>query len=190
LATLLTGMVLPGLALAVLLGLMLDRGVEDLDVGALEKETVIFLSITREKDLGFRIYITLMRIRIQLFNLMRIRIRILLLVKVMRICATTDLQTRSPFWASTVYVERLRLYCEPLRLLKFNFYADPDSAFTLMRIRIQLPKILRIRIRIHNSADYALGCKLDRCVCEFVFFTCTEAKSKEKHGVWYPLCRS
>jgi hypothetical protein len=35
LATLLTGMVLPGLALAVLLGLMLDRGVEDLDVGAL-----------------------------------------------------------------------------------------------------------------------------------------------------------
>jgi hypothetical protein len=34
-------MVLPGLALAVLLGLMLDRGVEDLDVGALEKETVI-----------------------------------------------------------------------------------------------------------------------------------------------------
>jgi hypothetical protein len=41
LATPLTGMVLPGLALAVLLGLMLDRGVEALDVGALEKETGI-----------------------------------------------------------------------------------------------------------------------------------------------------
>ncbi len=38
LATLLTGMVLPGLALAVLLGLMLDRGVEDLDVGALKRD--------------------------------------------------------------------------------------------------------------------------------------------------------
>jgi hypothetical protein len=34
-----------------------------------------------------------MRIRIQLFYLMQIRIRILLLVKVIRICAVTNLQT-------------------------------------------------------------------------------------------------
>ncbi len=40
---------------------------------------------------------------------------------------------------------------EPLKLLNFDF-DDPDPLFTLMQIQIQLPKIMRIRIR-HSWAD-------------------------------------
>ncbi len=39
------------------------------------------------------------------------------------------------------------LWFEPLKLLNFDLDAYPDPLFTLMRIRIQLPKIMRIRIR-------------------------------------------
>jgi hypothetical protein len=69
-----------------------------------------------------------MRIPIQLFTLMRIHI--LLLNKVMRICAT-GLQTIQGFilslHASIVSVHGPpRLDYEPIKLLNFDFNADPD----------------------------------------------------------------
>ncbi len=101
---------------------------------------------------GLRIRITLMRIRTQRFNLKRIRI--LLLIKVNGWCesASTAIQTlqgsicslhasivrvhspsTAPFWASDAS--------------EFRLQWDPDPFFTLMRIRIQRPKIMRIRTR-------------------------------------------
>jgi hypothetical protein len=76
------------------------------------------------------------------------RIRILLLIK----ATTPRLQTLQSFililQASTGSVHGPpRLYLEPLKLLNFDFNADQDSFFTLMWIRILLPKIMRIRIR-------------------------------------------
>jgi len=82
---------------------------------------------------------TLMRIRIQLFILMRIRIRILLLIK-----SDGNLQPQAPFlsFQSSISIVSVHgppgLYFEPLKPLDFYF----------MRIRIQLPKIMRILI--HN----------------------------------------
>jgi hypothetical protein len=66
---------------------------------------------------------TYMRIRIQLFTFMRIRV--LLLIRPPLLCF------------------------EPLKLLNFDLDTDPDPLITLMRtgIRIQLPKIMRIRTR-------------------------------------------
>ncbi len=85
-----------------------------------------------------RLY-TLIRIRIRLVTLMRIRIRlvilmqirILLRIKVMRICdhCFTD--------PSGLHFKHPRLHCEHHTVLH-------DSIFTLMRIRIQLPKTMRI----------------------------------------------
>jgi hypothetical protein len=52
-------MVLPGLALAVLLGLMLDRGVEALDVGALEKrDGHYFIYYKGKRRPGIRVQLT------------------------------------------------------------------------------------------------------------------------------------
>jgi hypothetical protein len=45
----------------------------------------------------------------------------------------------------------LRLHFEPLQLLNLDFGVDLDPAFNLMRIRIRLPKIMRIRIWIRNK---------------------------------------
>jgi hypothetical protein len=59
------------------------------------------------------------------------RIRILLLIKVMEICN---------HWS----IDPQRLCFETLKLLNFLFNTDPDPDFTLMRILIQLPKIMRI----------------------------------------------
>jgi hypothetical protein len=63
-----------------------------------------------------------MRIRIQLFNL--VRIWILLIIIVTRKSATTGLQTIR----GSIF-EPLRLYFELLKLLNFDFSADPDPAF-------------------------------------------------------------
>ncbi len=67
--------------------------------------------------------------------------------------ATTSLSTLGlHFKLSGLHCERPRPatapFCGPLKLLYFDFNTDPDPDFTPMRIRIQLPKILRIRI--HN----------------------------------------
>jgi hypothetical protein len=54
-------------------------------------------------------------------------------------------------WATDppeLYFEPPVLSFEPLKLLNFNFNADTDPVFfTLVRIRIQIPKIMQIWIR-------------------------------------------
>jgi hypothetical protein len=78
---------------------------------------------------GLRIRITLMRILIQLFNLMRNRIRIMLLIKKMLIC---DHRPKGPFGPPRQMLNAHgppRLHFEPLKLLNFDFNADPDPAF-------------------------------------------------------------
>ncbi len=83
--------------------------------------------------------VLLMRIRIQLFTFMRIQI----LIKLMRIC-NADNQTlhgiRVSLYGSVVTVS---LQGSIVSLLGSNvnlhsFHADPDSAFTLMRIRTRI----------------------------------------------------
>jgi hypothetical protein len=63
--------------------------------------------------------------------------------------------SRAPFWASTIpfWVSTAIDGFFVLSLLSswILTYVDPDPAFTLMRIRSQLPKIMRIRIRNHVS---------------------------------------
>jgi hypothetical protein len=57
----------------------------------------------------------------------RIRIRVLLLIKVMPICDhwSTD-PTRLHFDPRRLKCGRPRLHFEPLKLMGFDFYADPD----------------------------------------------------------------
>jgi hypothetical protein len=102
-----------------------------------------------------------MRIRIHLFTLMRIRIRLFTLIRVriliniMQICdhcRSTDFpESILGLHASIASFHgppRVGSILRVLKLLKFDFNVDPDPAqlVTLMRIRIQLPKIMRIRM--------------------------------------------
>jgi hypothetical protein len=102
------------------------------------------------------------------FSLMRIRI--LLLIKLIRICdhSTTD-PPKLHFGPPGLHWEHrgpLRLYLEPLNILNFNFNADPSGSFlTLMQIRIQLPKIMRIRIR--NTATLGASTALHDSILSF-----------------------
>jgi hypothetical protein len=99
---------------------------------------------------GLRIRITLMRIRFQRFNSMQI----LILIKALKTCDHW-LQNLQGFvlslHTSIVSVHGpLRFHSELLKLLNFDFNADPDPTFHLfiqMRTRIQLPKTMRIWIR-------------------------------------------
>ncbi len=99
----------------------------------------------------------LMWIRVRLFNLMRIRI--LLLINAMQICNNRYWPPGLPrlhFESLCLQGEPPRLHFERPELLKFGFDADADlafdfdadaeltSAFTLVRFRIQLPKMMRI----------------------------------------------
>ncbi len=91
---------------------------------------------------------TLMRIRFRLFTLMRIRIRILLKVVRPLVYNLPGLHFEPP----CRHCERRRpstVTFEHLTLLNLDFNAYPIQLFTLMRIRIrtQLPKTMRIRIR-------------------------------------------
>jgi hypothetical protein len=78
-----------------------------------------------------------MRIQIKLFALMRIQIRILLLIKVMvenlRSLVSTGTPSRAPFETSGHYCELSRpstaLFFVSLKLLNFDFNADPDPVF-------------------------------------------------------------
>jgi hypothetical protein len=115
------------------------------------------LCIKLHRDLAYkrprRPQSLLLRIRIVLMPIL-IRIRIQLHFKVMGICDhwSIDLQGSilSP-QASIVSVHGPTWLCfEPLKLLNFEFIADPDQLFTLMpiRIRIQLITLMPIWIRI------------------------------------------
>jgi hypothetical protein len=82
---------------------------------------------------------TRIRIQIQLFILMRIRIQILLLIKMMGICDHLSIDPPRLHFATPASTVSVRsspgLSFEPSKLLNL----------TLMRIRIQLAKIMRIR---------------------------------------------
>ncbi len=95
--------------------------------------------------------------------LLRIRIWILLLIKVMQIYEHWSVYrtSRLHFESPRLYCERsrlhfgpLKLHFRPLKLLRFYFNGNPDLVriqfFPLMLIRIwiQLPKTMRIRV--HN----------------------------------------
>jgi hypothetical protein len=91
----------------------------------------------------------LMLSRIRLLTLMRIRI--LLLIKLMR-SAISGLQILPgsilSLHASIFSIQcPPRLHSEPLKLLNSDFNMDVTQLFTLIRIRMQRPKIMRIRIR-------------------------------------------
>ncbi len=79
-------------------------------------------------------------IRIHIFTSVRIRIQLL-------ICDTSIQTLQGSILSVHIYIVSLfghpRLHIEPI---KFHS-ADPDPAFTLMRIRIQLLKIMLIRSR-------------------------------------------
>ncbi len=82
---------------------------------------------------------------------MRIRIRILLIIKVMRIC---DKWSREPPRLHSDPPRPQWLHFESLQLLIFysdanpdtTFDFDPDPAFHVIRIQIQLSKMMWIRI--------------------------------------------
>ncbi len=57
-------------------------------------------------------------------------------------CLSGSASASSKWLESAPSIEPLRLHFKPLNLLNFYFHADPDTAFTLMRIRIRLPKIM------------------------------------------------
>jgi hypothetical protein len=87
-----------------------------------------------------------MRIRIQLFPLMRIRIQLFTLMRIrilFLIKSYGNLQPQAPFLSLQSSISIMSVhgppgrYFEPLKPLDFYF----------MRIRIQLPKIMRIPIR-------------------------------------------
>jgi hypothetical protein len=107
---------------------------------------------------GLRFRITSLRIWIKLslnadpdpaFILMRSRV--LLLVNVGYESVITSLHTYPPSLHSEpphFHCERPRLRFEPLYPLNFDFNADPDPAFfSPMLFRIQLAKLMQIRIR-------------------------------------------
>ncbi len=88
-------------------------------------------------------------ILIHLFTSMRIRIWLLLLINdliKMMVSTTTDLQTlRGSIFSLYVSIVSVHsspeLHFESWKLLNFDYHADPDPVFTLVRFRIQLPKI-------------------------------------------------
>jgi hypothetical protein len=151
----------------------------------------------------------LTRIRIRLFTLMGIWIRILLLIKVMRIC---DHWSKDP---PRLHFEPPRLRCErplpsialpePLEILNFSFNADlyPDPEFNLMRIRIQIPKLLRIRAicqypsvneKLSPNNEQALFFAVYRYKCKVFYFIpwyafsgsfSLMATTEEQHGCTY-----
>jgi hypothetical protein len=75
-------------------------------------------------------------------------IRILLFIKVMQICDRwSDDPLGLHFAPTRLHCEGLKRSMAPFGAYKapdFNLYADPDPDFTLMRIRIQLLKIMWI----------------------------------------------
>jgi hypothetical protein len=72
------------------------------------------------------------------------RIRILLLLNVMQICNHWFTDPAAALSAS----RHSMAHFETLRLLNLDINGEPDPAFTSMRTRNRLPKIMRIRIRL------------------------------------------
>ncbi len=92
---------------------------------------------------GLRICLTFILIQVQLFTSMRMRI--LIVIKVMRIC--DHWSTEPPGLLNCKRPRPSKAPFEPLQLLNLNLMKIRIwiKNFTLMRIPIQLPKIMRIR---------------------------------------------
>ncbi len=119
---------------------------------------------------GFRIRMTLMRIRIwiqlftsmqiriQIFVSMRIRFRILLLIEVMRICDHTCLQNLQGsifrLHASTVsFHGPPKLHFENLKFLSFDFNAEPDPNIAFHSYADPDPVSKKMRIDADSDPD-------------------------------------
>ncbi len=116
---------------------------------------------------------TQMQIRIQLLTVMRIRIRIQLLFIVIGICDHWSIDPR--------------LCCEPPKLINFDFMRIRIwiQFFTLMRIRIQLPKIMWIPLGSGNRNPgwdlTSLPKKYNFLSCKFFKFLVIKFRDPDLH---------
>jgi hypothetical protein len=104
------------------------------------------LSLKSLKGVGYRIRIILIqiKIRIQLFTLIRSRIQLFTSMRIRIMILWIMICDHQPSDPPGLHFEPPRLHFEPSKLLNFDYNADPDS---LLRILIQHPKTMRIRIR-------------------------------------------
>ncbi len=134
---------------------------------------VTHVAISYAKKPAF--YGTFMRIRNQLFTSMRIRI--LLLIKVMEICDHWSVDRPGlHFEPPSLNFEPPGFYYKPLKILNFEFNADPDPALHSKADMYPDPASIRIR----NLEKKCSACQI-ACSC-VIFWTTPDSLNELEKG--------